>query len=110
MAQPLINGFSVQCDPTTAFDLLADVRNETRWNKGASAAELRSEAPVGEGTKYMTVYRGTGNDVTIAGFDRPGRLVVAAGNDRMDIDTAYTFTGDNGGTRVVVTTDLRLKV
>ena len=106
MTQPLINEVLVHCDPTTAFDLLADVRNETRWTKGVSVAELRSEEPIGEGAKFLTVYRGTDNDVTIAGFDRPRRLVVAAGNDRIDIDTTYTFTGENGGTRVVVSTDM----
>ncbi len=109
MTQPLINEVSVHCDPTTAFDLLADVRNETRWNKGVSAAQLRSEEPIGEGSKFVTVYRGTDNDVTIAEFDRPRRLVVAAGNNRIDIDTTYTFTGENGGTRVVVSTDMRPK-
>jgi len=109
MTQPLINEVSVHCDPTTAFDLLADVRNETRWNKGVSAAQLRSEEPIGEGSKFVTVYRGTDNDVTIVEFDRPQRLVVAAGNDRIDIDTTYTFTGENGGTRVVVSTDMRPK-
>lgn len=42
-------------------------------------------------------------------FDRPERLVVAGTSDRMDIDTAYIFTGANGGTRVVVSTDVRPK-
>ncbi len=37
MSQPLIDEVFINCDPTTAFDLLADVRNETRLNKRVSA-------------------------------------------------------------------------
>lgn len=99
----------LQRDPATAFDLLADVRNESQWNKGVSVAELRSDGQVGQGSKSMTVYRGMENDVTLAEFERPKHLVVAANNDRRDIDTTYTFTEANGGTRLVVSTDVRPK-
>ncbi len=109
MSQPLIDEVFIHCDPTTAFDLLADVRNEARLNKRVSAAELRSEGPVRQGSRFQTVYLGQENDVTLAEFDRPDRLLVAATNTMMDIDTAYVFTGANGGTRLVVTTDLRPK-
>ena len=109
MAQPLMDEVYFQCDPATAFDLLADVRNESRWNKGVSVAELRSDGPVGQGSKFMTVYRGMENDVTLAEFDRPKHLVVAANNDRVDIDTTYTFAEANGGTRLVVSTDVKPK-
>lgn len=109
MTQPLIEEVFVHCDPTTAFDLLADLRNETRWSKGVSVAELRSEGPVGEGSRFLTVYRGLENESTIVEFDRPERLVVATTSDWMDIDTTYTFTGANGSTRLVVSTNVRPK-
>lgn len=65
-------------------------------DKGVSVAELRSDGQVGQGSKFMTVYRGMENDVTLAEFERPKHLVVAANNDRRDIDTTYTFTEANG--------------
>jgi hypothetical protein len=99
----------IHCDPTTAFDLLADVRNETRWNKGVSVAELRSDDPVREGARFLTVYRGLKNEITLAEFDRPERLVVAGTSNNMDIDTTYVFSAEDGGTRLVVSTDLRPK-
>jgi hypothetical protein len=109
MGQPLIEDVFLRCDPTTAFDLLADVRNEARWNKRVSAAELRSEGPVGEGSRFVTVYLGRENDVALREFNRPERMVVAGTNTMMDIDTTYTFTAENGGTRLVATTEVRPK-
>jgi hypothetical protein len=47
MSQPLTDERFIHCDPTTAFDLLADVRNETRSNKRGSAA-IRGIRSMGE--------------------------------------------------------------
>jgi hypothetical protein len=109
MPQPMIEEVFLRCDPTTAFDLLADVRNEARWNKRVSAAELRSDGPVGEGSRFVTVHLGQDGDITLREFDRPERVIVAGTNPMMDIDTTYTFTAENGGTRLVVTTEVRPK-
>jgi uncharacterized membrane protein len=109
MAEPLVEEVFIRCDPTTAFDLLADLRNEARWNKSVSVAELRGEEPIRQGSKFLTVYRGMKNDSTIVEFNRPERLVVATASDRMDIDTACVFTAANGGTKVVVSTDAHPK-
>lgn len=109
MPRPLIEEVFIQCDPTTAFDLMADVRNETRWNKGVTVAELRGEGPVREGSRFRTVYRGLENEVTVAAYDRPERLVVASTSKTVDFDTTYVFTGADGGTKVVVSTDVRPK-
>ena len=109
MAKPLIEDVLIRCDPVVVFDLLADVRNEARWSKGVSSAEMRSDGPVGDGSTLVTVYRGMENDITLVEFDRPERLVVVGTNDRMDIDTSYAFTAQGEGTRVVVTTELRPK-
>jgi hypothetical protein len=86
----------LRCDPATAFDLLADVRNEARWNKLVSAAELRTEGPVGEGSRFVTVYLGQDNDISLREFDRPERMVVAGTNSMMDIETTYTLTAEDG--------------
>jgi hypothetical protein len=109
MTKPLIEDVFIRCDPVVVFDLLADVRNETRWSRGVSSAEMRSDGPVADGSTFVTVYRGMENDITLVEFDRPERLVVVGTNDRMDIDTSYAFTAQGGGTRVVVTTEVRPK-
>lgn len=33
----------IECAPATAFDLMADVRNETQWNDDVSRAELTTD-------------------------------------------------------------------
>ena len=109
MSEPLIEEVLIQCDPVTAFDLLADVRNESRWNKAVSVAELRSDDPIREGSKFLTVYRGMENEVALTAFDRPDHLVVAASSKNVDIDTTCTFARESGGTRLVVSTDVRPK-
>ena len=52
------------------------------------APNYHARAPVREGSTFLTVCRGMESELTISGFDRPERLVVAATNDRMDIDCA----------------------
>ena len=106
---PLVHEVFVGCDPSTAFDLLAEVRNESRWSSGVTVAELRSDGPVGQGSKFLTVFRGVQSDVVISDYHRPERLVIAAINDSMDIDTTYTFREANGGTELKVVTDVSLK-
>lgn len=70
---------------------------------------MRSDGPVGDGSTFVTVYRGMVKDITLVEFDRPERLVVVGTNDKMDIDTSYAFTAQGAGTRVVVTTEVRPK-
>jgi hypothetical protein len=40
---------------------------------------------------------------------RPTRVIVAAANKNVDIDTTYVFSEADGGTRLVVTTDVKPK-
>ena len=74
-----------------------------------ASAELQGEGPVGEGSKFVTVYRGMAKDVTLSEFARPTRVIVAAASKNVDIDTAYVFSEADGGTRLVVTTDVKPK-
>ena len=40
------------------FDLMADSRNEPRWNSQVSTTELVSDEPVAQGSEFTTVNRG----------------------------------------------------
>ena len=88
------------------FDMLADVRNETQWNRRVSSAELRSAEPITLGSRFTIVTGGTAYDVTITTYDRPARLVFeASGNP--DLTVAYTFTPTGDGTELECDFDFR---
>ena len=85
----------IACAPEGVFDTLADLRNETRWNARVSSAELRSDEPIGLGSRFGIVNGGSSYDVTITTYDRPSRLVFeASGKPDLTIACALTRSGD----------------
>jgi len=92
----------IDCPPAIAFDLMADVRNLTRWNDGASRAELMTEEPIGLGTRFVAVNRGQELEQTITRFDRPGRIDFDVTGKLLDVASTFTFTASESGTRLVI--------
>lgn len=92
----------ITCQPATVFDLMADVRNLTEWNDGASRAELTSAEPIGEGSRFETVNRGQRLTSTITTFERPARLDFSVTNKNLDVDTTFLFTETDTGTDLVI--------
>ena len=90
----------IDCAPTIAFDLMADVRNEARWNDDVSRAEMTTNEPVGRNSRFVTHHgRPLGQiEATITEFDRPERLGFSATSKRMDLVVSLTFTGTGSGT------------
>lgn len=101
----------IECAPALAFDLMADVRNETHWNDAVSRAELTGEGPVGQGSVFVTDHGGPLGQIesTITTFDRPRRLEFAATSKRMDLAISLTFTEAATGTVVHGTFDPKPK-
>lgn len=101
----------IECAPVTVFDLMADVRNEAQWNDGVSRAELTTEEPVGEGSRFLTDHGGPLGQIesTITVFDRPRRLEFGATSKRMDLAISFTFTEAGSGTLVHGTFDPKPK-
>ncbi len=101
----------IDCAPAIAFDLMADVRNETRWNDGVSRAELITDEPVAEGSQFVTDHGGPLGQIesTITVFDRPERLEFSATSNRMDLAISFTFTEAGSGTLVHGTFDPKPK-
>jgi hypothetical protein len=99
----------IACPQSKAFDLMADLRNELKWNDDVSAVELRTGEPVGPGSRFTLVNRGKEDDATITRFERPERLAFAVTNKQMDIDIIDTFEATQGGTLAVGTFDARPK-
>lgn len=101
----------IDCPPAIAFDVMADVRNETQWNDGVSKAALITDEPVGRGSKFVTEHgRPLGQiESTITVFDRPECLEFAATSKRMDLAISFTFTDAGSGTLVHGTFDPKPK-
>jgi dehydrogenase/reductase SDR family member 12 len=96
----------VDSRPETVFDAMADARNEARWNSRVSSAELRSDEPIGLGSKFAVVNGGTSYDLTITTYDRPSRLVFE-GVGNPDVTIAYTFTASGERTEMASAFDFR---
>ncbi len=101
----------IECAPTIAFDLMADVRNETKWNDGVSRAQLTTDEPVGRGSKFVTDHGGPLGQIEsmITAFDRPERLEFEASSKRMDLAISFTFSETGSGTLVHGTFDPKPK-
>lgn len=96
----------IACSPEDVFDLLADLRNDTRWNGRVSRAELRNSEPIGLGSRFAIVNGGSPYEVTITGYERPSRLVLEA-SGQPDLTIAYTLTPAGDGSELGSDFDFR---
>ena len=96
----------IACAPERVFDTLADLRNETQWNTRVSSAELRSDEPIGLGSRFGIVNGGTSYDVTITAYDRPSRLVLEA-SGKPDLTITYSLNPTSDGTELDSALDFR---
>jgi uncharacterized protein YndB with AHSA1/START domain len=96
----------IACAPEGVFDTLADLRNETQWNSRVSSAELRSDEPIGLGSRFGIVNGGASYDVTITTYDRPSRLVFEA-SGKPDLTITYTLRPTSHGTELKSELDFR---
>jgi hypothetical protein len=96
----------IACPPEKAFDLMADLRNDTQWNSRVSRAELLSPEPIGLESQFAMVNGGTPYDVRITSYDRPSRLVFEA-SGKPDVTIAYTFTPSGDETELESDFDFR---
>ena len=96
--------------PEQLFDMLADIRNEAKWQRDVRSTEKLTDGPVGHGTRFRGSYKGMGDmDVEITEYDRPNRLGFACKGSRMDMDVAFTFTPAGAGSEIGGQIDTRLK-
>jgi uncharacterized protein YndB with AHSA1/START domain len=86
------------------FDLVADERNEPRYNPRIVRAEKVNEGPVGPGARFVAEPRGTGSKgemtVTIVEYERPHRLHNVVDSSFLRVDGTLTFQEREGGTRL----------
>ena len=95
------------------FDMVADERNEPRYNPRIARADKTSPGPVGRGTRFTAQPRGTGTagvmTVEITDYDRPRRLATAIRSSYLDVDGTLTFSPADGGTRMRWSWNMRLR-
>ncbi len=96
----------IACAPEGVFDTLADLRNETQWNARVSSAELRSDDPIGLGSRFGLVNGGASYDVTITTYERPSRLVLEA-SGKPDLTITYALSPTSDGTELKSELDFR---
>lgn len=86
------------------FDLVADERNEPRYNPRIVRVEKLSEGPVGKGTRFVAVPKGTGAKGTmtleVLEYDRPHLLHNVVRSSYMQVGGTLTFENADGGTRL----------
>lgn len=86
------------------FDVVADERNEPRYNPRIVRAEKLSEGPVGAGARFVAEPKGVGSrgemTLTILEYDRPRRLHNVVESSYMRVDGTLTFEDVEGGTRL----------
>ena len=95
------------------FDIVADERNEPRYNPRIVRAQRTSQGPIGRGARFTAQPKGMGArgvmTIEVMNFDRPGRLATSIRSSYMDADGTLTFTQVEGGTRMRWSWDMRLR-
>lgn len=86
------------------FDVVADERNEPKYNPRIVRAELVSQGTVGAGARFVAMPRSIGAKgemtLTIVEYDRPHRLHNLVRSSYMQVDGTLTFEEVEGGTRL----------
>ena len=86
------------------FDVVADERNEPRYNPRMRRAEKFSEGPIGVGTRYRAETASLGRAVPmvieVTDYERPRRLASTTHMSSMDIQYRLAFEPVPEGTRM----------
>lgn len=91
------------------FDLMADARNEARWNSAVSRSELLTGEPIGLGTEYTTTNRGQEYLAVVTTYERPDRVAFSVVGKVLEIAATMQFTDSADGTTLDATFDLQPK-
>jgi len=97
----------------TVFDFVADERNEPLYNPEISHAELVTEEPIGEGTRFVAFTSTMGRPlemvIEFTGYERPKRLSSTTVMSTADTRGTLTFEPDMAGTRMHWSWEVRPK-
>ena len=89
------------------FDLLADARNENRWNPNVVSIDKLTPGPSRLGTRFEGSYRRGGRMAfAITDYERPSRLVFRGGGRQLRLVATVRLTASDKGTTVVMRADM----
>ena len=91
------------------FPLMADNRNEPRWNSNLSDSELLTAEPIGAGSRFRAVYRGKECIAVIAEYESDRVVTFEVDTKQMDITGKMSFSPAGSGTQLDGEFDLRPK-
>ena len=95
---------TIEAPVAEVFDIVADERNEPRYNPRIVRAEKVSKGPVGRGARFVAEPKSMGpkGEMTleVVEYDRPRRLHNVVRSSYMQVDGTLTFAEVDGGTRL----------
>ena len=93
------------------FDVVADERNEPRYNPRLLWVEKVSSGPIGRGTEFRAATKTMGRpaemSIEFTDYQRPRRLVSSTHMPTMEIQGALNFDPVPGGTRMLWSWELQ---
>ncbi|WP_327635204.1 SRPBCC family protein [Kribbella sp. NBC_00482] len=100
----IVGEVTIDAPVVEVFDMVADERNEPRYNPRIVRAEMVSEGPIGTGSRFAAVPKGMGakGEMTLelVEYDRPHRLHSVVRASYLLVDGTLTFDEVEGGTRL----------
>jgi len=90
----------IDVPPEQVFDIVADTRNEPRYNPAMTHADLLTPLPIGPGTRFRATVGRAATEVLVelTDVERGRRLGSRSTSSLMATDGALTFTADGDGT------------
>jgi carbon monoxide dehydrogenase subunit G len=99
--------------PDTVFDVVADERNEPRYNPKMTSVSLLSDTPIGEGSRFAATMRSRLRTFSMltefTDFARPTRLGSVSSVGVMRTVGAVTFEVQGSGTLIRWSWDIQLR-
>src|SRR4051794_37692363 len=96
--KPITGEVLIDAPVETVFDMVADERNEPRYNTGMVSAEKLTPGPIGTGTRFAAVIRTRGKrtpaTIEYTAFARPRSLTSLSRMGQMDVKGDLTFTAE----------------
>jgi uncharacterized protein YndB with AHSA1/START domain len=100
----IVGEVTIKAPVNEVFDMVADERNEPRYNPRIVRAEKLDDGPVGAGSRFVAEPKGMGSKgamiLTILEYERPHRLHNVVRSSYMDVDGTLTFAEVTSGTRL----------
>ncbi|HEX6056621.1 MAG TPA: SRPBCC family protein [Intrasporangium sp.] len=86
------------------FDLVADERNEPKYNPRILRAEKMTEGPIGKGSRFVAEPKSMGAKgamtMDVLEYERPHRLHNVIRSSYLQVEGTLTFAEDAEGTRL----------